>query len=228
MKISIVIPAYEAGGRAVELMSDLFDSISAQTYKNYEVIVSDHSLDNRVEEICKKYDFDIIHFYNDRGRGNSSINMNEGIKRSNGDVIKIMHMDDIMINPSTLSQIVINFENNTKLKWGALTFNHNYESNEEQIIRRIIVPSMSSTMGCPSVSFFLNNKETPDLFDENLIIINDHDMHYRLHKKYGEAIIIGNEDNIYITIRMHKGQVSSYIEKDKEQEEWKYFKLKTK
>jgi len=228
MKISIIIPTYEAKGRAIEFISQLINSIFRQTYKNYEVIISDHSLNNDIEEFCKNNNMNIIHFYNNRGRGNSSINMNEGIKLATGDVIKIMHMDDIMTNPNTLSHIVNSFIDNPNLSWGALTFNHNYESGETPGIRRIIIPDMNSIIGCPSVSFFKLNKVDVDLFDENLIIINDHDMPQRLNKKYGTPIIIGDEKNIYITIRMHNEQVSEWISKDKEKQEREYFKLKIK
>jgi glycosyltransferase involved in cell wall biosynthesis len=226
MKISIIIPAYEAKGRAVELMSELFDSISNQTYKDYEIIVADHSLDVEIENLCKKYNLNINHFYNDRGRGNSSINMNEGIKRATGDVIKVMHMDDVMINPHTLEHIAKGLEGNPNSMWGAVVFNHNYETGKNPGIRRVIVPSIDTVIGCPSVSFFRLNKDNPELFDENLIILNDHDMHQRLNKKYGLPIIIGDEKKIYITIRMHDEQVSGWIGREKEQQEIEYLKLK--
>lgn len=225
MKISVIIPAYEAKGRAIELLTELFDSLEVQTYKNFEVVVSDHSKNNDIENFCKTRNLDVIHFYNDRGRGNSSINMNEGIKRATGDVIKVVHMDDVVFNPETFRLITELLEKNPDKKWGAVGFNHNYEDADdgEEKIRRIIIPSIDTVIGCPSVSFFRVNNDDPDFFDENLIIINDHDMHQRLFKKYGEPVVVSE---ICITIRMHQEQVSSWIGSKKEKEEWKYFKLK--
>jgi glycosyltransferase involved in cell wall biosynthesis len=227
MKFSIIIPTYEAHGRSTELLTDLLNSLKNQTYNNLEIIVSDHSQNFDVENLCNTYlDINIIHFYNKIGLGNSSINMNEGIKKATGDVIKIMHMDDIMCNKNCLNDIYKSFCENPKSKWGALSFNHNYEIEKKPNIKRIIVPNINTVIGCPSVSFFKLNKENTDFFDENLIIINDHDMHQRLYKKYGSPIIIGDEKNIYITIRMHDKQVSSWVGSEREKKEWEYFKLK--
>lgn len=221
MKISIVIPTYEAKGKGKDLLSDLLEGISSQDYKNYEIIVSDHSQDDVIENFCKESDLDIHHFYNERGRGNSSINMNEGIKRATGDVIKIMHFDDMMFNPRTLSLIVKKLEENPEAKWGAVTFNHLYEGEESK--RRVITPDIEDVVGCPSVSFFKRNEEDPDYFDEELIIINDHDMHQRLFAKYGNPAVV---EELCITIRMHSDQVSSWVGKEKEKKEWEYFESK--
>ena len=223
MKISIVIPVYEAKGRAIEFLKELFYSISVQTYKDFEIIISDHSKNNEIEIFCSKNNLNIIHFYNNRGVGNSSINMNEGIKRATGDIIKIMHMDDVIFNPNTLYLIAKSFELNKEKKWGAVGFNHNYEQDRISNIKRTIIPDINGVFGCPSVSFFIRNVEEPDFFDENLIIINDHDMHKRLFKKYGEPLII---NDICITIRMHQEQVSSWIDKGREVKEWEYFNKK--
>jgi glycosyltransferase involved in cell wall biosynthesis len=222
MKFSIIIPAYEAKGRAIQFMTELLNSIRNQTYKNFEIIIPDHSQNNEIEMLCHSYsDMNIKHFYNERGRGNSSVNMNEGIKVASGDVIKIIHMDDVMFNPDTLRLIFDEFEKNKSSNWGAVGFNHNYESENE--IRRTIIPSMEGVIGCPSVSFFKIDSENLILFDENLIIINDKDIHERLYKKYGEPIIV---NDICITIRMHENQVSNLISSEKEKQEREYLKNK--
>ena len=223
MLISIVIPAYEAKGDSIRLLTDLFESIKKQTYKKFEIVIADHSEDKAIFEFCSKYDFNITHFFNERGRGNASVNMNEGIIRSKGDIIKIMHMDDAFTNPECLSLIKESLDRNKNVFWGAVAFNHNYENEGVQSIRREIVPSMSGVIGCPSVSFFRNNKKEPDLFDENLIIINDHDFHQRLYKKYGNPFIISD---ICVTVRLHENQVSSWIGKEREEKEIEYFRTK--
>ena len=223
MKISIVIPAYESKGRGIEFLSDLFKSIEQQTYKNYEIIISDHSKNNEIEKFISNCDLNVIHFYNERGIGNSSVNMNEGIKKATGDIIKIMHIDDIFCNNFALELMVEKFKKNINLFWGVMAFNHNYES--ENSIRRIIIPEVDNAYGCPSVSFFRLNRLDPDFFDENLIVINDHDMHYRLRKKYGDPITI---EDVCVTIRMHGGQVSGWIGNETEKKEREYFENKIK
>jgi hypothetical protein len=79
-------------------------------------------------------------------------------------------------------------------------------------------------MGCPSTSFFINDKNDPIYFDEELIIINDHDMHHRLREKYGEPSII---PILSVTIGLHDGQVSNFkTSQIKETQEWEYFRNK--
>ena len=231
MKISVVIPAYEACGKGAALITDLFQSIFLQKHKDIEIIVSDHSKINVIKDVVDlwKDKLNIIHFFNETGRGNSSINMNEGIKKSTGEIIKIMHMDDVFCNENTLSLLNEAIEKDSTIKWGAFGFQHNFEKRHS--IEQIMIPKITfnpainyaALVGCPSVSFFINDKET--FFDDNLIIINDFDMHYRLEKKYGNPFIF---NDICITVRMHDSQVTKILNnyQEKEQEEINYFKTK--
>jgi len=195
--ISICIPAYEAKGRCVEFLTDLFLSIQNQTFKNVEVLVSDHSKNFDVFNLVSlwKDKLNIYHFFNETNIGNSSCNMNFAIKKAKGKYIKIMHMDDKFCNNYAIEKLVNAIKNNPNLKWGGFGFNHNYEV--EGKIRREMIPDIKSAFGCPSVSFFINEN---NFFDENLIMINDLEIHNRLYKKYGEPYIISD---ICITIRMH-------------------------
>ena len=47
MRMSIAIPTYESKGRSVEFLDDLFRTIEIQTFKDFEVGVSDHSKDDK-------------------------------------------------------------------------------------------------------------------------------------------------------------------------------------
>jgi glycosyltransferase involved in cell wall biosynthesis len=220
LMISIVIPTYEANGKGFLFLQRCLDSITVQSYSNFEVVIADHSIDDRIRDMLSKYNqINIKHFFNDRGRGNSSINMNEGIKRAVGDVIKVLHFDDAFADPNAL-QWLANLYQKPSVKWGAFTFNH--MRNGELI--NTITPSFNTTMGCPSTSFFVNDKNDPIFFDEELIIINDHDMHHRLREKYGEPDIISS---LGVTIGLHDDQVSNFqTSHAKEAKEWDYFKHK--
>ena len=52
VKVSIAVPAYEHFDRGVEFLDDLFRTISIQTLKEVEVVVSDHSTEDNVEKFC--------------------------------------------------------------------------------------------------------------------------------------------------------------------------------
>jgi glycosyltransferase involved in cell wall biosynthesis len=218
--ISIIIPTYEAKGKGTFLLKRCLDSIASQSYKNYEIIIPDHSIDSEIGKLASTYShMNIIHFYNERGRGNSSVNMNEGIKRANGHIIKVLHFDDQFASSNAL-QLLSNLYQDTSTKWGAFGFNHLVHGE----LGREIIPSFAHTMGCPSTSFFINDKQDPIYFDEELIIINDHDMHHRLRQKYGEPSII---PTINITIGIHEDQVTNFTTSQaREALEWQYFNNK--
>ena len=46
--ISICIPTYEFKGDGVKYLSELLDSLRKQTFKNFDIVVSDHSLDDKI------------------------------------------------------------------------------------------------------------------------------------------------------------------------------------
>jgi glycosyltransferase involved in cell wall biosynthesis len=222
MMFSIVVPTYECAGRAVELLSDLFESIEAQSFRDFEVVIADHSKDTAVRDFARRQPFPVVYLANDRGRGNSSINMNEGIKISRGKYIKVMHMDDLFCNDRSLEQIADAIQKNPDKRWGGVGFNHLDE--DQGVVRDFrmpgIIPEFQALLGCPSVSFFLNDQESPNLFNEELVVINDAEMHYRLQKKYGDPILI---EDYCVTVRLSAGQVTNIIGRKRHDSELEYY-----
>ncbi len=53
--ISVAIPAYESKGRAAEFARFQMESFVKQTYKDFEIVISDHSKDNVIKDICDEY-----------------------------------------------------------------------------------------------------------------------------------------------------------------------------
>ena len=56
MKISIAIPTWESYGRGGEFLDDLLRTIEIQTFKDYEVCISDHSIDDEVLKEVKQFE----------------------------------------------------------------------------------------------------------------------------------------------------------------------------
>lgn len=225
MKISIVIPTYEYNGKSDEMLKACLESIKSQTFTDYEIVISDHSQSDVVLDYVKSWDLPIEYFRNEVGRGNSSINMNYGIKKSHGEYIKILHMDDWFCNNNALQLMVDAIEREPTKKWGGFGFNHFYQNIQKT--DRFIMPNINQNiktlLGCPSVSFFVNDRNDPSLFDENLIIINDSDMHIRLGYRYGQPILI---NEYCVTIRIHEDQVTNLVGQEKHKNELKYYKEK--
>lgn len=98
--ISVCIPAYKNIG----FLKRLLDSISIQTFRDFEVILTDDSPDKEIKTLCETYkgQFLVRYFYNEEPKG-SPENWNEGIRKARGQWIKIMHDDDWFADKNSLS-----------------------------------------------------------------------------------------------------------------------------
>jgi len=89
--ISICIPAY----KRTDYIKRLLDSVSIQTYKNFEVIVTDDSPDNSIEALCTSYTSILpIQYFKNQSNLNTPENWNEAVRKSSFEWIKLMHDDD--------------------------------------------------------------------------------------------------------------------------------------
>lgn len=89
--VSICIPAY----KRAEFLTRLLNSIAIQTYRDFEVIVTDDSTDDSVRALTEQYQsqFAIRYHKNPTALG-SPANWNAAIAMAKGEWIKIMHDDD--------------------------------------------------------------------------------------------------------------------------------------
>jgi glycosyltransferase involved in cell wall biosynthesis len=218
-KISICIPTWEQHGYGVIFLEELFNTIKKQTNKNFNVIISDHSLDDKIFNLTVKYRsfFEILYFKNPNKRGNGPANTNECIKKANGDIIKIMFQDDLFFSDRALEIIGGSFKKNN-CEWLVSGCNHTVNG---KTFNREMVPSWNdrildgiNTISSPSVLAFKNDKNVL-LFDEELIMLMDCEYYYQLYKKYGLPFIV--KDTL-ISNRIHKHQISSMYNKNIKEE----------
>ncbi len=96
MRLSIAIPTFEYRGRGKEFLDFLFRTIEFQTFKDFEVVVSDHSKDDTLVDVIDnfKYKFDIRYIKNKNDLGNGPANTNHALRNCSGDIIKVMFQDD--------------------------------------------------------------------------------------------------------------------------------------
>jgi glycosyltransferase involved in cell wall biosynthesis len=93
--ISICIPTYEMGGKGLKFLRQGIESIRLQTFDNYEIIISDNSKVDDIENYCNevKKDLNIFYIRNLNKIGISS-NINFAIEHAKGNIIKILFQDD--------------------------------------------------------------------------------------------------------------------------------------
>lgn len=217
--ISICIPCYEMHGKGVQYLNILLDSIKEQTYQDYEIIISDHSRDDNIQNLVHQYE-KTLYIRNEIKIGNSSSNINNAIKNSKGNIIKPMFQDDFFCNKNCLANIAIVGESRN---WGAIGFNHVdgdsfnfYRSIMPRYNNRIITGV--NTIGAPSVIFFKNDN---NYFDENLIWLMDCEFYERLYRKYSYPVTI---QDIGVTSRLWGNSVSNTVSEEIKNKEQKYIK----
>lgn len=205
--ISVCIPTYEMKGKGVEYLEYSFNILYSQTYKDFEIIISDHSISSEIKDLCEQWSqvLNIQYFKNEYKRGISSANINNAIKHANGDIIKILFQDDFLYDETSLEKQIECF----KGEW-LITACCHYNGKE---VHKPFYPQYHdqiqygrNTISSPSVVMFKNKNIIE--FDEELFWLMDVDYYKRMYDKFGLPDICN-----YITVvnREHENQVSNIL-----------------
>jgi glycosyltransferase involved in cell wall biosynthesis len=208
MKASIAIPCYEMGGWSDSFLRYSLDILKNQTFKDFEIVVSDHSIDDKIKNLCSQYkDLDIKYIRNENKRGSSSANINNCILNSSGKLIKVLCQDDYLYGDDAIDKTVRSFSYGGK--WFVGSYYHT--RNRHDLINLHIPKINDSTflennIGTHSCLTILN--EEPILFDENLLWFMDCEYYHRLFLRYGFPEIL--EDPTVVQF-LWTGQVTNTL-----------------
>ena len=170
-EISVCIPTYEYKGKGVEYLDELFKSLSKQSFRDFDVVISDHSRDELIMNFCRDcdYDFEITYVRNPNGRGYQSPNTNCALENAEGKILKLIYQDDIFVDDKALEKIKNAF-NETGCKWLFHGFTHTTDGVETH---RDCTPRWTDMMlegrnllGSPSCVAMLNGCKM--YMDENI------------------------------------------------------------
>jgi len=132
IKFSITVPAYKA-----QFLKECIDSILAQTYQNFELIIVNDNSPQNLEHIVSKYHDERIHYYKNKvGFGAEHVvgNWNKCLEYATGDYLICMGDDDKLL-PCCLEEYVklIN-------KYPGLGLYHGWTEiiNEDNILENIL------------------------------------------------------------------------------------------
>lgn len=92
--VSIVIPTYN---RANDLKRAI-DSIYAQTYTNWEVLVVDNHSDDNTDEVIASYNDKRISLFKVHNNGVIAVSRNKGISEAKGEFVALLDSDDWWLN----------------------------------------------------------------------------------------------------------------------------------
>jgi glycosyltransferase involved in cell wall biosynthesis len=218
---SITIPTWGINGRGVEYLDHSLNIIAQQTFTDFEVIISDHSEDQDIENLCNHWKsiISISYFRNEIGRGKIGPNINNAIRKSNGQFIKMLFQDDFLYDVDSLQIIYDSILQNENKDWfitGCVHTNDCVTMYDKMIPRyHDRIYAGINTISCPTVLTVRNRNDLP-LFDESLNWLIDVEYYKRLFDRYGYPVVI---ENICAVNRNAEVRTTNMITEKQKQEE---------
>ena len=212
--ISICIPAY----KHVDYLKRLLDSILTQTYKDFEIVLTDDSPDNSVQMMLQNYfsKTEIRYYKNQQALGTPE-NWNEAIRKATGKWIKIMHNDDWFASDDALQVFFDSIQQNPNANFFFSAFQNVEVSSEKKEVVKLS-PSDKALLksnpyhllkkvyiGNPSCTLVRKNLEL--FYDKRYKFIVDFEYYIRVIEQTGIPIYI---DKVLLNIGFHDEQVTTY------------------
>jgi glycosyltransferase involved in cell wall biosynthesis len=105
VKISIITIVYNNS----ETIADAIESVLSQTYPDIEYIVVDGLSTDGTVDIVKHYGTSVTKFISEKDKGLYDA-INKGIGLATGDVIGLLHSDDIFYSPTAVASVAAAFQ----------------------------------------------------------------------------------------------------------------------
>ncbi len=218
MFISICIPTYNSG----EKLERLLDSVRIQTFKDYEIIVSDDSRDNSVKQIIdSKYaDLNIKYYWNEQPLKNPG-NWTNAVAKSSGDWINLIHHDDWYANENSLQKFADATKKNEKAFLIFSAFENVYLEEGKKVVSKcswldIILLKWKylclykNFIGNPSCTL-VSSKLKPYEYDSRIKWLIDFDFYTWYFSKNKNFVYIKEP---IISFAIHSSQVTSSVKQN--------------
>jgi glycosyltransferase involved in cell wall biosynthesis len=188
--ISVIIPTYNRGW----IIKEAIDSVLAQEYINYELIVVDDGSIDDTHDILNSYQKNFL-VLRQNNKGVSAAR-NRGFAAASGRFIAFLDSDDIWL-PQKLSQQVDFFHSNpdalicqTEEIWIRNNVRVNPKNRHKKPSGMIFEPSLSLCLVSPSAVMIKRNLfEEVGLFDETLPACEDYDLWLRISCRHPVHLI---------------------------------------
>ncbi len=208
---SICIPAYKRS----DYLKRLLDSISQQSFTDYEVIVTDDSPSTEVAELCKQFKNKFtLHYHKNAPPLGTPENWNEAIRKAKGQWIKIMHDDDWFTDEDSLQEFAGAISDSPGEEFFFSAYCDVFEATgkmKEVFISKLKINSLqknptilfaSNVIGPPSVTCHKNNGKF--WYDPTIKWVVDIDFYIRYLEKYRIIYI----PDILVNVGIHGEQVT--------------------
>lgn len=184
MKFSILIPTFNSS----RTIQDSINSILFQSFKNYEIIIIDNLSSDETIKVIRKNNLENIKYIIEKDNGIFDA-INKGIKLSSGEIISLLHSDDVYYDSEVLQNVYDVFKaNKISIVYGDLVYVK--KNNLKSILR--YWKSKSFTHGDflkgwhpPHPSFFVKKIlfQKYNLYENNIGNAADVELMYRFLEK---------------------------------------------
>lgn len=188
--VSVIIPTYNRGW----VLKEAIDSVLAQDFKDFELIVVDDGSTDDTGQILAAYNQDLIALH----QSNSGVSAarNRGIGTASGQLIAFLDSDDLWL-PRKLSTQVDFFNshpgaviNQTEEIWIRNGVRVNPKTRHHKFSGMIFEKSLALCLVSPSAVMMRRSLfDDVGLFDENLPACEDYDLWLRLSWRYPVHLI---------------------------------------
>ena len=184
-KISIIIPVYNGEN----YLSQTLDSLAAQTFRDFELIIIDGASTDKTLEIIHKYK-DIVTTLISEPDNGMYFAVNKGLKLADGEILAYLNSDD-MYNPDTLCTVLNTFSKNKScnILYGDLQFVDTTNKKIKTIIYpNIVLPFIKaasfSMVGQPSTFWRKKIHDKVGYFNTNYKYASDQEFFSRVASHY--------------------------------------------
>jgi glycosyltransferase involved in cell wall biosynthesis len=183
--VSVIIPTFNRGW----ILEKAVDSVLAQDFENYELIVVDDGSTDNTKEILDRYGSSIVLL--EQSNQGVSAARNRGIAASNGNYIAFLDSDDLWL-PQKLSRQLAFFDthieariNQTEETWIRNGLRVNPKRRHQKLSGMIFEQSLALCLVSPSAVMI--EKSLFDIvgkFDESLPACEDYDLWLRISCRF--------------------------------------------
>ncbi|MCE2771826.1 MAG: glycosyltransferase [Bacteroidetes bacterium] len=206
MKVTVITAVYNSAST----IRDTLESVFGQDYSDIEYVVIDGASTDNTLSIIKSYSNRISTIISESDRGIYDA-INKGIRAATGDVIAILHADDVFANSQVLSHVVHAMgSNNVDAVYGDLLYVQ--RENLEKVVRHWKSGTYHHGLFRkgwmpPHPSFFLKRScyEQYGLYTDKLVSAADYELMLRMLHKHRVSVAYLPE----VLVRMRVGGVSN-------------------
>jgi glycosyltransferase involved in cell wall biosynthesis len=181
------VPAYSQP----QYLRRSLESVFSQTFRDYEVIITDDSPDQSVERVVGRFSQHAnLRYHKNKVRKGSPGNWNEAVRLASGEYIKLLHHDDWFSEDKSLAEFVSMLEQDPQADFA---FCSSVNCDEEQRLCSVHIPSdtqirqlrvdprvlfLGNFIGAPSATIY--RSQVNQQFDPRLKWVVDIDFYIRV------------------------------------------------